>query len=96
MTDTGDNTVSVFNGATCNALVTSGCGQRPATVPVGLAPLGIYADPANHTVYIANSSNGAGSSTTVSMLDTATCNATHLAACPATAAPHGRCRSRSQ
>lgn len=82
VTDTGDNTVSVFNGATCNALVTSGCGQRPATVPVGLAPLGIYADPANHTVYIANSSNGAGSSTTMSMLDSATCNAAHLAACP--------------
>ena len=33
VTDTGDNTVSVFNGATCNALVTSGCGQTPATVP---------------------------------------------------------------
>ena len=82
VTDTGDNTVSVFNGATCNALVTSGCGQAPATVPVGLAPLGIYADPANHTVYIANSDNGAGGSTTVSMLDTATCNATHLAGCP--------------
>ena len=32
----GDNTVSVFNGATCNALDTSGCGQTPATVPVGL------------------------------------------------------------
>jgi DNA-binding beta-propeller fold protein YncE len=88
VTDTGGNTVSVFNGATCNALVTSGCGQTPATVPVGLAPLGIYADPANHTVYIANSNNGAGSgSTTVSMLDSATCNATHLAACPAQPPP---------
>ena len=88
VTDTGGNAVSVFNGATCNALVTSGCGQTPATVPVGLAPLGIYADPANHTVYIANSNNGAGSgSTTVSMLDSATCNATHLAACPAQPPP---------
>jgi DNA-binding beta-propeller fold protein YncE len=45
VTDSGDNTVSVFNGATCNALVTSGCGQKPATVPVGRAPLGIFADP---------------------------------------------------
>jgi DNA-binding beta-propeller fold protein YncE len=86
--DSGDNAVSVFNGATCNALVTSGCGQTPATVPVGLAPLGIYPDPANHTVYIANSNGGAGSgSTTVSMLDSATCNATHLAACPAQPPP---------
>jgi DNA-binding beta-propeller fold protein YncE len=87
VTDTGGDAVSVFNGATCNALVTSGCGQRPATVPVGLAPLGIYADPANHTVYIANSNNGQGGSTTVSMLDSATCNATHLAACPAQPPP---------
>ena len=31
VTDTGGNAVSVFNGATCNALVTSGCGQTPAT-----------------------------------------------------------------
>ncbi|HUO38226.1 MAG TPA: YncE family protein, partial [Mycobacterium sp.] len=87
VTDTYDNAVSVFSGATCNALVTSGCGQRPATVPVGLAPLGIYADPANHTVYIANANNGQGGSTTVSMLDTATCNATHLADCPAQPPP---------
>jgi DNA-binding beta-propeller fold protein YncE len=88
VTDSGGNAVSVFNGATCNALVTSGCGQTPATVPVGLAPLGIYADPANHTVYIANSNNGAGSgSTTVSLLDSATCNATHLAGCPAQPPP---------
>ena len=87
VTNTGDNTVSVFNGATCNALVTSGCGQTPATVPVGLQPLGIFADPANHTVYIANFDNGQGDSTTVSMLDSATCNATDLAACPTQAPP---------
>jgi len=87
VTDSGDNAVSVFNGATCNALVTSGCGQKPATVPVGLAPLGIYADPANHTVYIANADNGQGGSTTVSMLDSATCNAAHLTGCPAKAPP---------
>jgi DNA-binding beta-propeller fold protein YncE len=85
---TGDNAVSVFNGATCNALDHSGCGQKPATVPVGLYPLGIFADPANHTVYIANSNGIAGSgSTTVSMLDSATCNAAHLAACPTTPPP---------
>jgi DNA-binding beta-propeller fold protein YncE len=87
VTDSGDNTVSVFNGATCNALDTSGCGQTPATVPVGLGPLGIYADPANHTVYVANFNNGQGGSTTVSMLDSATCNATDLADCPAQPPP---------
>ena len=87
VTDTGANTVSVFNGATCNALDTSGCGQTPATVPVGPGPLGIFADPANHTVYIPNFDNGQGHSTTVSMLNSATCNAAHLAACPAQPPP---------
>jgi DNA-binding beta-propeller fold protein YncE len=87
VTDFGDNAVSVFNGATCNSLITSGCGQKPATVPVGSAPLGIFADPANRTVYIANTANGQGADTTVSMLDSATCNATDLAACPTKAPP---------
>ena len=78
VTNNTDNTVSVFNGATCNARDTSGCGQTPATVPVGLGPLGIFADPVNHTVYVANFDTHAGDSTTVSMIDSATCNATDL------------------
>jgi DNA-binding beta-propeller fold protein YncE len=86
-----DNTVSVFNGATCNAENTSGCGQTPATVPVGLDPLGLFADPANHTVYVpdygAIAVGGPQDSTTVSMLDSATCNATDLAGCPTTPPP---------
>jgi DNA-binding beta-propeller fold protein YncE len=80
-----DNTVSVFNGATCNALHTSGCGQTPATVPVGLGPIDLFADPANHTVYVANFDSPANNSTAVSMINSATCNATDLAACPTTA-----------
>ena len=87
VTNAGDNTVSVFNGATCNALVTSGCGQTPATVPVGLRPFGIFADPANHTVYVANFDNWQAHSTTVSMLDSATCNATDLDGLPDPAPP---------
>jgi DNA-binding beta-propeller fold protein YncE len=87
----GDNTVSVFNGATCNAVDTSGCGQNPATVPVGPGPLALFNDPANHTVYIANCGSSCGiggpASTIVSMLDTATCNATDLQGCPATPPP---------
>ena len=85
----GSDSVSVFNGATCNAIDASGCQQTPASVPVGLGPLGLYADPANHTVYVANfgapaTGGDPGNSTTVSMIDSATCNATDLAACPAT------------
>jgi DNA-binding beta-propeller fold protein YncE len=80
--NSGDNSVSVFNGATCNALHTAGCEQTPATVPVGLGPIDLFSDPANHTVYVANFDNAAGDSTTVSMIDSATCNAAQLAACP--------------
>jgi DNA-binding beta-propeller fold protein YncE len=91
VSNVGDNTVSVFNGATCNAEDTSGCTQTPAVVPVGLDPLGILADPANHTVYVpdtgANAVGGPQNSTAVSMLDSATCNATDLAACPTTPPP---------
>ncbi len=87
VTNNADNTLSVFNGATCNAGDTSGCGQTPATVPVGVGPLGIFADPVNHTVYVANFDNARRDSTTVSMLDSATCNATHLNACPTHAPP---------
>jgi hypothetical protein len=47
-------------------------------VPVGF-PVAIFDDPANNTLYIPN-----GSADDVSMLDTATCNATDLAACPTT------------
>ena len=92
VTNVQDNSVSVFNGATCNAENTSGCGQTPATVPVGLDPLGLFADPADHTVYVPNFGGvalggPAGDSTTVSMIDSATCNATDLAACPRTPPP---------
>ena len=92
VTNVKDNSVSVFNGATCNAENASGCGQTPATVPVGLDPLGLFADPADHTVYVPNFGGvavggPAGDSTTVSMIDSATCNATDLAACPTTAPP---------
>jgi DNA-binding beta-propeller fold protein YncE len=82
VTDFGDNTVSVFNGATCNALDHSGCGQKPATVPAGLQPLALFDDPASHTVFIGNVGG-----TTVSMLDSATCNATDLGGCPTTPPP---------
>ena len=91
VSNVGDNTVSVFNGATCNAENTKACTQTPATVPVGPDPLGIFADPANHTVYVPDYGDaavgGAFDGTTVSMLDSATCNATALAECPTSAPP---------
>jgi len=83
----GDNTVSVFNGATCNALDTAGCEQTPATVPVGLGPIDLFDDPANHTVYVANFNPPVNNGTAVSMIDSSTCTAADLAACPTTPPP---------
>jgi YVTN family beta-propeller protein len=83
----GDNTVSVFNGATCNALDTVGCEQTPATVPVGLGPIDLFDDPANHTVYVANFNPPVNNGTAVSMIDSSTCTAADLAACPTTPPP---------
>ena len=71
--------------------MTSGCGQTPAMVPVGLLPVAIFADAANHTVYITNADAGRRR-TTVSMLDSATCNAHRSGRLPdhAPADRHGR------
>lgn len=78
-----NNTVSVINGATCNARNTSGCGQTPPVVEAGPTPFGIAVDPATDTVYVADSG---GPGDTVSMIDGATCNATVSTGCGQTPA----------
>ena len=54
----GANGVSVFDASTCNATVQSGCEQLGALLhdaePV---PIGAQVDPANQTLYTANSDN---------------------------------------
>jgi YVTN family beta-propeller protein len=72
----GDNTVSVIDAATCNAVVTSGCGQAPATVAVGNGPDGLAVDQTTDTVYVANFNDN-----TVSVIDGATCNAIVTSGC---------------
>jgi DNA-binding beta-propeller fold protein YncE len=74
-TGSGD-TVSVINGATCNATVSTGCGQTPRTVTVGSGPQFGLVDQATDTVYIANYNDG-----TVSVLNGALCNATTTSGC---------------
>jgi DNA-binding beta-propeller fold protein YncE len=78
VTDLGDDagTVSVINGATCNAITTTGCGQQPATATVGHFPFGVLIDRRDHTVYVTNADDN-----TVSMIDRRTCNATNTAGC---------------
>ena len=70
-----DGTVSLIDGATCNATDSTGCANT-ATVAVGAGPQAVAIDQRTHTAYIANYQDG-----TVSLIDTATCNATHLTGC---------------
>jgi DNA-binding beta-propeller fold protein YncE len=74
--NTGDNTVSVINGATCNATVTTGCGQIPPTVKASSSIGDLAIDQATNTVYTANFNDG-----TVSVINGATCNATVTTGC---------------
>jgi DNA-binding beta-propeller fold protein YncE len=48
------DTVSVIDGATCNAQVTSGCDQTPPTITVGETPDDVAFDPATDTLYTTN------------------------------------------
>ena len=80
----GGDTVSVINGATCNARRHSGCGQTPPTVTVGTSPFGIAVNQATDSVYVTSlGANDLGD--TVSVIDGATCNATHQSGCGQTA-----------
>ncbi len=72
----GDGTVSVVDGATCNAGHTSGCDQTPPTVSVGNLSLFAAVDEQSHTVYVDNLFDN-----TISMIDTATCNAADHSGC---------------
>ncbi len=74
--NTDDNTVSVFSALHCNATDSSGCGQTPATIPVGSEPrsVGIVFD--TNTVFVGNRND-----LTVSVIDGSTCNGTHTSGC---------------
>jgi DNA-binding beta-propeller fold protein YncE len=75
--NTGDNTISVINGAVCNAATTRGCGQTPTTVPVGDQNFGSVAvDQTKHLVYVTNARDD-----TVSVINGSTCNGTTHTSC---------------
>ena len=86
--DYNSNIISVINGATCNAHVTSGCHQTPAAVGVVMPPnnsgnpFGLDVDEATDTVYVAIADpNG-----TVAVVNGATCNGTVRGGCGQTPA----------
>ena len=84
--NTAGTTVSVINGATCNAQVTSGCGQTTATVAVADSPYGLAVDQHTDTVYVANTGNEfpANLASSVSVINGAACNAQVTSGCAKT------------
>jgi DNA-binding beta-propeller fold protein YncE len=71
-----DGTVSVINGARCNATVGSGCHRTPPTVTTGTEPQFVVADNALHTAFVANQGDG-----TLSAINTRTCNGKVTSGC---------------
>ena len=60
--------VSVVDTRTCNAQQTSGCGQTPARVGLGIGSFGVAVDVLRHRVYTADFGNA-----TVSRIDGTNC-----------------------
>jgi DNA-binding beta-propeller fold protein YncE len=70
--------LSMIDTTHCNGDDTSDCaGQIPHTTPMRRAPLEATLDASSNTLYVTNFSNA-----NLSLIDTATCNATVLAGCP--------------
>jgi len=72
-----DGTVSVINGATCNAAVTSGCAHTPDAVTTGAGASFAGTDAAVHTVFAMNQNDN-----TLSAINTRTCRGGATSGCP--------------
>ena len=71
-----DGTVSVINGAQCNARVTSGCGRTPPAVTTGANPQFVAVDQSSGTVFVMNQGDN-----TLSAINTRICNGTVTSGC---------------
>jgi DNA-binding beta-propeller fold protein YncE len=71
-----DGTVSVINGAQCNAGITSGCAHAPTTVTTGAGAAFVAIDHGLHTAFVIN-----GDDNTLAAIDTRTCNGTVTSSC---------------
>jgi YVTN family beta-propeller protein len=72
----GSGTISVVNSRQCNARVHTGCGRHAPAFPAGHGPFSLALVSATHTLYVAD-----GNGNTVTVFDTALCNAADTAAC---------------
>jgi DNA-binding beta-propeller fold protein YncE len=73
----GASSISVINTATCNAEITTGCSNRPATIPIGASPGIPTLNPATQTLYVAFGKTGSK----VAAINAATCNAQTTTGC---------------
>ena len=72
-----DGTVSVVNGARCNAQVSSGCRRTVPAVTTGAGAGSVAIDSAVHTAFVSNASDD-----TISEIDTRHCKGSSTAGCP--------------
>ena len=71
-----DGTVSVINGARCNARKTAGCGRTPPAITTGAGPAFVAVDDAVHTVFAINQGDD-----TMSAISTRTCSGRVTSGC---------------
>jgi 6-phosphogluconolactonase (cycloisomerase 2 family) len=71
-----DQTLSVINGATCNATVNSSCNQPQLSTSIGNFPTDLAIDEATNTIYVANNSDN-----TVSIVDGTHCQGSDTSGC---------------
>jgi DNA-binding beta-propeller fold protein YncE len=72
-----DGTISVINGATCNATMTSGCRHTPPAVTTGAGAGFVGIDAPVHTVFAVNQDDD-----TLSAINTQTCRGGVTSGCP--------------
>jgi DNA-binding beta-propeller fold protein YncE len=71
-----DGTVSVIDGAQCNATNTSGCAGTPAVVPTGAGSSGLAVDDILHTVFAVSQNDD-----TLSAINTRSCDGIATSGC---------------
>ena len=74
------NNMYVYNGATCGATNTSGCGDALATITAGFNPMAIAIDQATDTIYTPLLAAGEHAGN-VAVINGATCNASNTSGC---------------
>jgi len=72
-----DGTVSVINGARCNATVGAGCPRPAKTVTTGAGAGFVAIDNDRHTLFVGNAGDD-----TLSAISTTRCTGAHTAGCP--------------